>query len=577
MPKKLLIGLLIDSYQLPNWAYKMLEQIVVGNYAQIMVGIVKNGSGLGGKSEDQSIGDACDTMIYSAMGKLDRALNKCEPDAFEIRQLQHLLPNIPYFTVQPVRKHSHEYFSDTDCEKIADYKLDVLIKLGFGDLRGRVLNCAKFGVWAYQHGDDKRFAGGPPGLWEVVEGCGQTGSLLKILTEDGDETKILGRSSAQTNSLSIGRNNNNNYWKALAFIPRKLRELYEGGEEAFLTRLRQDNQHPVFYSRRVYSRPTKFESLGIIWRLLQRFVSQKVRRWFYFEQYILLFGFNNGKEFCPELTSYAKLIPPPDRFWADPFIVYENNRYYVFIEEYSGEKDKGHISYFTIDNHGDCSVPQKIIERPYHLSYPFVFIYNQEYYMIPETGANKTIELYKCIDFPDQWELVTTLMENIEAYDVTLLRYGGKWWLFANVRENAGTSSFDELFLFYADDLLAGNWTPHARNPIVSDVTSARPAGKIFIHNGNLYRPSQNSAPIYGYGVKINHIVTLTETEYQEECVNEIEPLWDKSIIAVHTLNFVNDLTIIDGLMRRPKYPAAIFRRLRKLWRSAWLRRSDNK
>ena len=54
--------------------------------------------------------------------------------------------------------------------------------------------------------------------------------------------------------------------------------------------------------------------------------------------------------------------------------------------------------------------------------------------------------------------------------------------------------------------------------------------------------------------MKINHIVTLSETEYEEVCISDIEPLWDDEIIATHTLNFANELTIIDGLMKQVRF-----------------------
>jgi len=564
MQKKLLIGILLDSYQIPNWAYKMIEQIVAGDYAQIVICIVKDASSLCEK--DPMPGNIFDRVFYTAMRKLDSKLYKCEPDAFEIRQLQLFMPNIPYIMVKPMRKHSMEYFSDEDCKKIEDYNLDVLIKLGFGDLRGRGIHCAKYGVWGYQLGDNRRIQGEAAGLWEVIEGRGATGSSLKILTDNGDDEKTLCRSVVQASQFSIRRNTNNNYWKIMINFPRKLRELHGCGEESFFLRIQQDNQHPFIYSSKVYGLPKKIEWIEITLRYLIRIIYWKIRRYFYYEQYILLYSPNRGRKFSSELSSYIRMIPPKDQFWADPFIVYDNGLYYVFIEEVTGESNKGHISYFTIDKNGNNSVPKKIIERPYHMSYPFVFDYNDEYYMIPETGANKTIDLYKSVGFPEKWEMIITLMEDIEAYDVTLIKYIEKWWLFANVRENEEASSLDELCLFYSDDLLSGVWTPHMLNPVVCDVTSARPAGKIFIHNGNLYRPSQNSSLMYGYGVKINHIVTLTETEYKEECVNAIEPLWDKNIIAVHTWNVANDITIIDGLIRKSRFPAAIFRRIRKLY-----------
>jgi hypothetical protein len=96
--------------------------------------------------------------------------------------------------------------------------------------------------------------------------------------------------------------------------------------------------------------------------------------------------------------------------------------------------------------------------------------------------------------------MAAILMINVYAVDPTILRKDGKWWLFVNIRENEGASSLDELFLFYSADLFCRDWTPHPKNPVVSDVKSSRPAGRIFSYNGNIYRPSQNNSKRYGMG-----------------------------------------------------------------------------
>ena len=146
------------------------------------------------------------------------------------------------------------------------------------------------------------------------------------------------------------------------------------------------------------------------------------------------------------------------------------------------------------------------------------------------------------------------LLENISAYDTTLFHHNGKWWMFTTVLEYKGASSDDELFLFYSDDLLSTDWTPHPQNPIVSDVRRARPAGRIFSSGGVLYRPSQNCSVRYGYGLKINEIRVLTETEYQETELSSVEPLWDRNLIATHTFNRTGSLTVIDAERRRFKF-----------------------
>jgi len=87
----------------------------------------------------------------------------------------------------------------------------------------------------------------------------------------------------------------------------------------------------------------------------------------------------------------------------------------------------------------------------------------------------------------------------------------------------------------------------HPMNPIVSDSSQARPAGRIFKIDGKLYRPSQNSAKWYGHSMKINEIEVLTTTNYREIVKQSILPNWGKDIISTHTINHEKNLTVIDA------------------------------
>lgn len=259
---------------------------------------------------------------------------------------------------------------------------------------------------------------------------------------------------------------------------------------------------------------------------------------------------NLDREGVGALRNFKKIVPPRDRLWADPFVIYKNNRYFIFFEEMK-YKDKGHISLIIMDELGHYEKPIQILEKPYHLSYPFIFQWQSDYYMIPESSANKTIDAYKLEQFPDKWSFHKNLFDNIKAADTTLFFYQSKWWMFTNIQENEGTSNWTELFLFYADNPLSDNWIPHPQNPIVSDVRRARPGGNVFEHDGKLYRPSQDCSRTYGYGLKINQILVMTESEYKEVEVKYIEPDWDKDIRGIHTLNAVGMLTVVDAIYRR--------------------------
>ena len=147
--------------------------------------------------------------------------------------------------------------------------------------------------------------------------------------------------------------------------------------------------------------------------------------------------------------------------------------------------------------------------------------------------------MYRSEGFPRRWRFHKVLLEGVSAVDTTLVNTGLTWWLFANMVENDGASTWDELFIFSADSPLSGHWTPHRRNPVVSDVRRARPAGRIFERNGRLYRPSQDCSKWYGYGVRVNEIVVLNESEYEEREVDFLKPNWDKQVRGVHTLSHV--------------------------------------
>lgn len=174
--------------------------------------------------------------------------------------------------------------------------------------------------------------------------------------------------------------------------------------------------------------------------------------------------------------------------------------------------------------------------------------------MIPETCENRTIEIHKCTDFPYRWELHKKIFENIDAVDTTLFFHNKKWWLFTNIQENPCTATYDdELFLFHSDDPLSENWTPHPLNPIVSDARKARPAGKIFEQDGNIFRPSQNCGGRYGRGLNFNKILKLNETEYEEVQMGTYEPEWDNSLSGFHHISHDKGLTFIDVCSRRSR------------------------
>tara|TARA_R110002111_G_scaffold110212_5_gene169533 strand:- start:6273 stop:7922 length:1650 start_codon:yes stop_codon:yes gene_type:complete len=548
--EKLRIGILTDGNDIPAWSYKMLEKIINSDHSEIILLVKKEESDNENISFFNRIWRTRKDLFWILYNKLENKIFKANPDAFDLKDIKELI-NCDEITVKPKETKFSDYILPEDVEEIKSYNVDVFVRLGFRILRGGILKASKYGIWSFHHGDNSVNRGGPAGAWEVIENWDTTGVILQILSENLDGGTILSTSYSATDKVSVIRNKNNYYWKALSMLPRKLNELHTQGEEVFFKSIEQYKTTDFYYNR-LFVNPTNMQVCNFFVRTYSNKIINSIKSLFYFDQWILLYQFNKKNNWSKSFFRFKRIVPPKDRFWADPFVYEKNDNYYIFIEELLYKENKGKISVIEIDEKGNYTAPKTIIEKDYHLSYPFLFEEDNSLYMIPETSENNTIELYKCIDFPLKWELSKVLINNVSAVDTTILKHSNKYWLFCNIKENEGASSLDELFLFYSDSLL-GEWTNHPCNPIISDVSQSRPAGNVFEENGKLYRPSQDSSKNYGYGIKINEIIELTETSYKEETIQSIHPNWEKDLLCTHTINNSGKLTVIDALIRHRK------------------------
>jgi len=547
--KKVRVGILIDSFEVAAWVYVMLEEIMRSDYATLDLVVLNDAQ----KSLHQNYWTGLrvdwEYLLYNLYRKLDRWLYSPAVDAFSVRNAATLLGTVPVIKVKPDREKYADVFTESDVEKIKKHGIDVLIRLGFRILKGDILSASKFGIWSYHNGDSEYIRGGPSGFWEVFENHAVTGATLQILTDELDKGPVLSKTFSSTAIFSVSQNRSNSYWNALSLLPRKLQELQRIGEQAFIDKIAEYNR-TVRLSSRIRTCPKNREFFIFFVKKILLLARYKLSKLCYLPQWGLMFDL--GDAVTRPFRQYKKLMAPRDRFWADPFVIYKDNRYYIYVEEMK-YNDKGHISLIVMDEQGHCEKPVRILEKPYHLSYPFIFSWQGNHYMIPESGANRTVDVYRLEHFPAKWTFHATLLSKIKAADTTLYFYQNRWWLFTNIQQNMGTANWVELFLFYADSPFSDNWISHPQNPIVSDVRRARPAGSIYEQHGKLFRPAQDCSKTYGYGIRVHQILTMNEQEYHEVEVRYIEPDWDSSIKGIHTINKAHNLTIVDVIYKRPR------------------------
>ncbi|MFC1876549.1 hypothetical protein ACFL2E_04660 [Thermodesulfobacteriota bacterium] len=205
---------------------------------------------------------------------------------------------------------------------------------------------------------------------------------------------------------------------------------------------------------------------------------------------------------------------------ADPFLFYENNTWYMFFEVVNTVTGLGEIGLATSPDGFNWQYDSIVLSESKHLSFPQVFKYNDQYYMMPETNQWEEIRLYTSDNFPYDWTYATTILSGRNFTDSSIFRYNGKWWLFTGDRYSG--PDFDNCYLFYSDDLLNG-WVAHPMNPVIEHVAEdARPGGRSFVYDDDrVIRIAMKNDVFYGQGVKAVEVDILTETDYSEHEVPE--------------------------------------------------------
>ncbi len=244
--------------------------------------------------------------------------------------------------------------------------------------------------------------------------------------------------------------------------------------------------------------------------------------------------------------SFRFLVAPTGREWADPFPLRTPTSDLVFLEEYVRATHRGRLAVVQLDDseRGWRSV-DTILDLPTHLSYPFVFEWAGTWYLLPEQAGTGTLQLYIAETFPTVWRWHSVALDR-PAADATIVMIDQRWWMFTAITPLGGLTA-DELHLFHATTPL-GPWEPHAQNPVVSDVRTARPAGRVYQQDGVWYRVAQDGAVGYGHSIAIVRIDRLDLDGYLETVVDLIRPDWAPRLMGTHTINSDGDLTTVDAL-----------------------------
>lgn len=423
---------------------------------------------------------------------------------------------------------------------LGELQLDVLVSFVGYACEQSLCDSARLGVWALHHADGRII--GPwmsVGFWECYHGLRRTLVSLERLSTRPLDRWVIRRGWYPTELSSWTRNELTVMEHARHLVADALRHAQISG------RLPAAPSEDLDSSEQPLCRtpgPLRYW-LGML-RLTTRWIAYFFKSKLFVEQWYLLIG-HAASPLSVDTRALAPAAAPRGTWWADPFLLQEGGRTWLYAEEK------------PLDRHADiCAFEwredglQRIgtaLSTGYHLSYPFVFKYQGRWHMIPETSQNRTIELWECTELPLQWRRRKVLMSNLVAADTTLLFRDGRWWMFTNIaRSKLMPNLCIELFVFSTDDLVDGEWLPHDANPVVSDCRRARMAGPIVEHEGTLYRSCQRNSLTYGEAVEICRIERLDQHEYREHVVRVYEPDELPGVSGLHHLCHGGGLVTVD-------------------------------
>jgi hypothetical protein len=243
----------------------------------------------------------------------------------------------------------------------------------------------------------------------------------------------------------------------------------------------------------------------------------------------------------------------PATFVADPFMIRVDDTWYMFFEIMHAESGKGEIGLASSVDGRAWTYRQVVLAEPFHLSYPHVFEYSGQFYMVPESYQAGEVRLYRAAEFPFRWVHIETLLRAPFIVDSSLFRRDDQWWLLAD----ASPQMDNQLLRLYGAAALRGPWREHPASPvIVGDARIARPGGRVLVENNRIFRFTQASVPYYGTEVRAFEITILTATRYQERPVQPTPILkgagsgWNACgmhHVDVHRLDESQYIACVDG------------------------------
>ena len=423
-----------------------------------------------------------------------------------------------------------ETFENSEIEKIKRLNLDLLIRCNSKILRGDILNVCPFGIISFHHGNNDLYRGSPSAFYEVYNKEPYTGFIIQKLNNELDNGDVFLKGDVVTskfhaitsNKLHIKANKSMVSFLETLSISKKLPEAYP----------------KIPYSNELYMMPSWkiiFNySLRLFKNLLKIFFNKLLNK----KEKQKKIGFILNTNWRNISLWKANIIKSENNeSFSDPCPFKYKDKSYCIINSY---KKVNRIRLFELFKKEYSDLGTLIIGNKGNKN-PFIFEIDKNLYALVINPKNRSIEVYRCTNFPNNWSYVSSPISGKNFLNGFMIENSKEFWLITTSKDSNGYSYKS---VYKSSDLYKNDWHEVSVVDYFCDSNA--------INSGLAYDDSKIfrfiDFNLYEKGNRLDCVeINLKESIYKEKKIDiKIYPNFKNNINHVNNFFSKSDITVFD-------------------------------
>lgn len=431
---------------------------------------------------------------------------------------------------------------------LRDRRPDVILKFGMGALRVPGRDELPAPILSYRPVDSEDHSGRPAGFHEILNGAPLLGQIVQVLSDRPDAGRVVAFAETTVRPHSYKATLVEAYSASPLLLDKAVKNVMAG----------------VYLRQAPTGRNDRLPSNRLVLRFLIRMLLRKIERLAYgafiekgWQVSVASFDEHRLDQLVtsafPARDSWRTLpIAKGYNFYADPF--FSTDPPGILVEALRGSTGRADLLLWS---EGRTDI---VLADRGHVSYPFTFLHQGRQMVLPEIAEWSEPRLFAARGGTLVDVGALRIAGGGRLFDPTLLRHGGRLYLFAN----AAADGVGVLRLWHAERL-SDEFEPHPASPIRISPEGSRMGGALFRTPAGLFRWGQRNSGRYGDGLHLFRIDRIDPVAFEEVKVGELRL---EGSFGPHTLNAYGGDILFDWYRNRFSLLAGIRRLVARLERN---------